>query len=161
MDRVAVIADSHDNLPMILRAVAIINDWKPDLVIHCGDYVSPFTAEAFAGLKSPLVGVFGNNDGDRAALKKAYAPLGEIHPDPHRFTFGDLRILLTHKPRIAREAAATPGYDLITFGHSHHVHVEHGENLAVCPGELGGWTTGRSSFALCEVKTGDVQIVYL
>lgn len=161
MDRVAVIADSHDNLRMIERAVDVINEWGAHLVLHAGDYVSPFTARAFAKLEAPLRGVFGNNDGDRAALKQAFAPFAELHSDPYRFTFEGLSILITHKPRLAREAATATGYDLIAFGHDHHVRVEHGESLVICPGELGGWTTGRPTLALVEVKVGNVDIEYL
>jgi len=161
MDRVAVIADSHDNLRLIERAVAVINEWGADLVVHCGDYVAPFTAEPFSKLAAPFRGVFGNNDGDRAALRRAYAPLGEINSDPHRFTFNGLSVLITHKPRLAREAAAGAGYDLVAFGHDHHVRIEHGESLVICPGELGGWVTGRASIALVEVKIGIVDVEYL
>lgn len=161
MDRVAVIADSHDNLRMIERAVDVINGWGADLVVHGGDFVSPFTSRPFAKLEAPLRGVFGNNDGDRALLKKTYAALGEIRSDPYRFTWEGLSILITHKPRLAREAAAVPGYDLIAFGHDHHVRVEHGESLVICPGELGGWTTGRGTLALVEVRLGLVDIEYL
>jgi hypothetical protein len=161
MTRVAVVADSHDNLPRIARAVAVINEWRADLVLHCGDFIAPFTADAFAPLAAPLRGCFGNNDGDRAALKRAFAPLGEISPDPLRFDFEGWRILVTHKPRLAREAAAQPGYNLIAFGHDHHVRVEHGESLVLCPGELGGWTTGRASLALVDLGLGDVEVVYL
>ncbi|MGD8717232.1 MAG: metallophosphoesterase [Candidatus Zixiibacteriota bacterium] len=161
MDRVAVIADSHDNLRMIERAVSAINDWGADLVLHCGDFVSPFTAGPFGALAAPLEGVFGNNDGDRAALKKAFADIGDIHPDPYRFTFNGLSILITHKPRLAREAATAPGYDLIAFGHDHRVRVEHGESLVICPGELGAWVSGRATMALVDVRIGNVDIAYL
>lgn len=162
MDRVAVIADSHDNLVKIKRAVEVINDWGADLVVHCGDFIAPFTAGAFGGLRSPLRGVFGNNDGDRAALRGAFAQLGELHSDPWRFTFNGFSLLVTHKPRLAREAAAESiRYHLIAFGHEHHVRVEQGDALVVCPGELGGWVTGRSSIALVELVTGDVDVVYL
>jgi hypothetical protein len=161
MDRVAVIADSHDNLHTIRLAVAVINGWGADLVLHCGDFVAPFTAKPFGDLKAPLLGVFGNNDGDRATLKAAYAGIGEIHPDPHRFTFNGLSMLVTHKPRLAREAATGAGYDLIAFGHDHRVRVEHGESLVICPGELGGWVTGRASIALVEVRIGNVDVAYL
>ncbi|NIT36722.1 MAG: YfcE family phosphodiesterase [candidate division Zixibacteria bacterium] len=161
MDRIAVVADSHDNLRMIERAVAVINGWGADLVVHCGDYVAPFTAESFRKLNAPLRGVFGNNDGDRPALKKAYAVIGDLNPDPYRFTFNGFSMLITHKPRLAREAAVGAGYDLIAFGHDHHVRVEHGESLVICPGELGGWVTGRASIALVEVKIANVDVEYL
>jgi putative phosphoesterase len=161
MTRVAVVADSHDNLPRIEKAAQVINDWRAQLVVHCGDFVSPFTAAAFAALRAPFRGVFGNNDGDRAALRRAYRDLGPIETDPYRFEFEGRRFLITHKPRLAREAAATAGYDLIAFGHDHHVRVEQGDALVICPGELAGWTTGRASLALVELGLGDVEIIYL
>ncbi len=162
MDRVAVIADSHDNLRLIARAVGVINEWGADLVLHGGDFVAPFTARLFAGLNAPLVGVFGNNDGDRAALRLAFKDIGKLYPDPHRFGFNGYSLLLTHKPRVAREAAANGvHYHLIAFGHDHSVRVEHGESLVICPGELGGWVTGRGSLALVQISIGDVEIIYL
>jgi len=162
MDRVAVIADSHDHLGKIARATAVIREWRADLVLHAGDFVSPFTAAAFAGLGAPLEGVFGNNDGDRPALARAYRELGRISPDPLRLSFNGFSVLLTHKPRLAREAAAGGAhYHLIAFGHDHRVRVEQGDGLLICPGELGGWTTGRPSLALVQLSIGDVEIVYL
>ena len=159
--RIAVVADSHDNLTLIKKAVAVIREGRADAIFHGGDFVAPFTAAGFRRADVPLYGVYGNNDGDRAALRRAYAPWGTLSPDPFRFDFRGFRILLTHKPRLAREAAATPGYDLIAFGHDHHVRVECGDALVLCPGELCGWVTGRASIALVELGLSDVDIVYL
>ena len=70
--KVGLLADSHDNLPALAKAVGLFNDAETALVIHAGDYVAPFTARAFQELRSDFVGVFGNNDGERFGLLKAF-----------------------------------------------------------------------------------------
>lgn len=159
MTRFVIIADTHDNLPLIEAVVTASNERGADYVLHCGDYVAPFTAGAFSGLKAEFIGVFGNNDGDRPALLKAYKEIGFIHSDPHRIKIGDSSILITHKPDIAEDAAAMGGYDLVAYGHEHAVHVERGLTLLVCPGEVGGWVSGRSTVAVVGMPEHDVEIV--
>jgi putative phosphoesterase len=159
MTRFAIIADTHDNLPLIEAAVAAANERGADYVLHCGDYVSPFTARAFGGLKARFIGVFGNNDGDRPMLLKTYKDIGPIHSDPHREKLEGISILITHKPDIAEDAAAMGGYDLVAYGHDHAVRVERGLTLLICPGEVGGWTTGRSTMAFVDMPENDVEII--
>ena len=76
--KIAIISDTHDNLPNIRKAVEIINDKDIDLVIHAGDYVSPFTAKEFKKLNCEMIGVFGNNDGDKAMLLRKFEGVAEI-----------------------------------------------------------------------------------
>lgn len=40
--RIGAMADTHDNLPMIRRAVEAFNAEQVELVIHAGDIVAPF-----------------------------------------------------------------------------------------------------------------------
>ena len=161
MTRFAIIADTHDNLPLIAAAVAVANDRRADYLIHCGDFVAPFTAGAFERLRARFLGVFGNNDGDRAALIKAYKNIGSINADPHRVKLDKISILITHKPDIADDAAAMGGYDLVAYGHGHRVRVKQGLTLLVCPGEVGAWVTGRSTVALVDMPEYDVEIIEL
>ena len=67
---VGLVSDTHDCLPLIDEAVKRLNEMNVELVLHAGDYISPFVASHFKPLKAPLIGVFGNNDGDRELLKK-------------------------------------------------------------------------------------------
>jgi len=71
-----LISDTHDRLRLIDEAVERLNEKSSELVLHAGDYVAPFVASHFKPLKAPLIGVFGNNDGDRTLLKKKFAELG-------------------------------------------------------------------------------------
>ncbi len=52
---VGVISDTHDNLPMIEKAVKRLNEEKVGLALHAGDYVSPFVIPKFKALNAPLI----------------------------------------------------------------------------------------------------------
>jgi putative phosphoesterase len=47
---IGIISDSHDNLTQIKIAVDIFNREKVELVLHAGDFVSPFTFLEFKKL---------------------------------------------------------------------------------------------------------------
>ncbi len=76
--RIGILSDTHDNLPMVEKAVARLNGLSPDLVLHAGDFVSPFVIPGLARLSCPCIGVFGNNDGDRAALAARAREAGNV-----------------------------------------------------------------------------------
>jgi hypothetical protein len=67
---IGIMGDSHDNLPKVRDAVALMNDREIGLVLHTGDYIAPFVIPLLGALKAPMIGVFGNNDGDRELLLK-------------------------------------------------------------------------------------------
>ena len=67
---IGLIADSHDNLQLIDKAVKVLNEKNVELVLHVGDFVSPFVVSKLKDLHCRVIGVFGNNDGDRELLKK-------------------------------------------------------------------------------------------
>ena len=48
-------SDTHDNLPMIDKAVERLNQEKINLVLHAGDYVSAFVMPRFKALNCKLV----------------------------------------------------------------------------------------------------------
>ena len=70
---IGIISDTHDNLPMIEKAVKKLNEENVALVLHAGDYVSPFVIPKLKALNAKLIGVFGNNDGDHEFLKKRFS----------------------------------------------------------------------------------------
>ncbi len=39
---IGVVSDTHDNLPLVEKAVKRLNEEKVNLVLHAGDYVAPF-----------------------------------------------------------------------------------------------------------------------
>jgi predicted phosphodiesterase len=45
-------ADTHDNLPLIDKAIRRLNEENVEIVLHAGDYVSPFVIPKFKELKT-------------------------------------------------------------------------------------------------------------
>jgi hypothetical protein len=81
-----------------------------DLVIHAGDFVAPFTAEELRDLRAPVKAVFGNCDGEKAGLVRAFQGLGEIVDGPLRFSHAGLRFAVVHfDTSAATQAAAKHG----------------------------------------------------
>ncbi len=159
--KLGVIADTHDNLPKIARAVELFNREKVELVLHAGDFVSPFTAKEFSKLQAKLIGVFGNNDGDKPYLLERYQGIGELYAGYHELELEGRRIALMHKPDPLEALIASRMYDLIVYGHTHKIDLREGSPLVLNPGEAGGWTSGRSTAAIVDLATMRAEIIDL
>lgn len=153
--KIGILADSHDNLPKIEKAVRFFNKNKVGFVLHTGDFVAPFTIPKLKNLSCNWYGVFGNNDGEKAGLIGISE--GKIQEGPLRIELDNRRIILVHdinKIDIEKEDA-----DLIIFGHSHKSEIQKQKNhLLINPGECGGWLTGKSSIALVDLISLSAKI---
>ena len=158
---IGIIADTHDNLDMIARAVEVFNRNGVGLVLHAGDFVAPFTARRFRELRCRLVGVFGNNDGEKFGLRENFKGFGEIHEGFHQREEAGRRIILVHQPDVVRALARSGEYDLVVYGHTHRVDIRKEGALIVNPGECGGWLTGRSTVAVLDLDTMEVRVIDL
>jgi len=172
--KLGIIADTHDNLAAISRAVEIFNDESIELLIHAGDFVAPFTARSFRELKAPLIGVFGNNDGDKLLLKELYKDkgVGELHEDPYEFELSSKKIIVTHKPMIVKPLTASGMYDVVVYGHTHNAVIERHSNRndgeeseektwIINPGECCGYITGRKTVAVLDLEKEEAKLVEL
>ena len=159
---IGILADSHDNLVKVREAVRLFNDAGCDLVIHAGDFVAPFTAMELKALRAPVKAVFGNCDGEKAGLVRAFEGLGEIAPAPLRFTHAGLRFLVNHLDGPVDALNAARASDVIVFGHTHKPLAERrGGTLLVNPGECGGWLRGKSTAVLLDPVRLAAEIVSL
>ncbi len=154
---VGVISDTHDNLPKIAAATELFGRRGVEMLLHAGDYVAPFALKLLLKPGLRLIGVFGNNDGERRGLSKVCATLYE---PPHRFDLGGRTVVLAHGPDVLG-AAAADGADLVVHGHTHEAFVREGPPLIVNPGEAGGWLSGRCTVALVELDTMQAEIADL
>jgi len=156
---IGVVSDTHDNLPALRKALARFKAAGVKLVLHAGDIVSPFVAMPFqeAGLR--VIGVFGNNDGDKLYLRERFSPVGELHFGPHELELGGRRVVLMHEPRALEALAASGKYDLIVYGHTHEVDLRPGPPLVLNPGECGGWLFGRATCALVDLTRLKVELL--
>jgi len=155
---VALVSDSHDHLDRIAQAVKLIRGRGAEAVFHAGDWVAPFAAKAWREAGVPVMGVFGNNDGEKVGLNNV---LQDIHQAPHLFEAAGRRILLAHDLAEVADAQAQQA-DLIVVGHTHNSTVgRHGRAVLVNPGEVCGWATGRASMAFVELEELNVEPVEL
>ncbi len=104
---VGVIADTHDNMNMLRKAVDLFNARGVGLALHAGDYIAPFTARELRRLECKLVGVFGNNDGERFGLVKDFEGFGELREGICQLELDGRMIAITHYPEIAQTLAGS------------------------------------------------------
>jgi uncharacterized protein len=163
---IGVISDTHDNLPLVEKAVKRLNDEKVELVLHAGDYTSPFTIPKFKALNCKFIGVFGNNDGDHELLRKRF---GETQNCEVRGRFAQVddrgyKIALLHgdETELLNSLVGCGGFDCVVTGHTHlTVNQAKGRTMVLCPGEVCGYLYGKPTIALLDTVKREAKIVEL
>jgi putative phosphoesterase len=162
---VGLLSDTHDCLPLIDEAIKQLNEINVELVLHAGDYISPFVTEHFMQLKAPMIGVFGNNDGDRTLLKKKFAELGADIRGRYAFVLVDgLRIAMLHgdETELMRSLLELESHDVIVSGHTHVPKTyRRGRTLVINPGEACGYLSGKPTISILDTETLDVKTLLL
>lgn len=162
--RIGLLADTHDRVPAVDELLRRFAAAEVTLVLHTGDYCSPFSLAPFRDFGMPLLGVFGQNDGDRGALATTAAALpagGELYEAPHALQAAGSSILLVHDLGDAN-ARATAAHQVIVHGCSHRAEMqERGGALLVNPGEACGWVHGTPGGAVLDLRARRVQFITL
>jgi hypothetical protein len=163
---VGLISDTHDNLPMVEKAIKRLNEEKVGLVLHAGDYVAPFVVPKFKDLQAKLIGVFGNNDGDHELLKKRFSENKnlEIRGSFAEVKVDNLKIALLHgsEEELLRALIESESFDVIVHGHMHKADVyRKGKTLIVNPGEVCGYLSGKSTMALLDTVKSEARLIEL
>ena len=161
--RIGLLADTHDRVPAITNLLEKLRDKGISIVMHAGDYCSPFSLAPYHESGMALLGVFGRNDGDRESLS-AYAARGmgtEIYESPHSFEVGGKRILLVHN--LAEVSSRSiESHDYVIHGSSHlQVQKTAGKTIIINPGEACGWIHGKCTAAILDLDTGEVESLTL
>ncbi|MFH1192431.1 MAG: metallophosphoesterase family protein [bacterium] len=77
--RIAIISDSHDNLPNIYKALEWMNKNGVQEIIHCGDVCSPAALREIAkNFKGTIHLAYGNVDGDHEGMERMRDEFGNI-----------------------------------------------------------------------------------
>jgi putative phosphoesterase len=156
--KIGVFSDSHDNVNMIKMAVDLFNVEGVELVIHAGDFIAPFAVAAMSDLNCKVIGVFGNNDGERIGVAKRFESLGEVHNNLAEVEVGSRKICAMHYPELAEAIAQSGEYDIVIYGHTHQIDARQEKSLILNPGEVGGWVTGKSTVAIVDLDNLEVEI---
>lgn len=163
--KVGIISDTHDNLPLVDKAIERLNKEDVEVVLHAGDYVAPFTVLRFQQLKARLIGVFGNNDGDHEYLKKRFSDVkeAEIRGNFAEVNIDGLKIALLHdEGELFQSLVNVQCYDVVVHGHTHEARVyKKGKTIIINPGEVCGYLSRKSTMAIFDTETRKVRVIQL
>jgi hypothetical protein len=135
--RVGICSDTHDDLELARGAVETFEDAGVETVIHCGDVVSPFTANVFDA-DFAFHAVRGNNDGEWG-LKAEIESFGTYHGEFLELSFGDTSVAVYHgtSEPLVDGLVESGNYDYVFRGHTHQrTYEERGGTVHVNPGGL-------------------------
>ena len=162
--KVGLMADTHDRIDAVERAIDFFNRAGVEHVLHAGDLVSPFVAPKFSKLKAKLHYVWGNNEGDRELVSVKFGemdvkPLGNFAA----LELGGRKIALLHgtHEEIVGALLKSGTFDVIVRGHTHRAEVREGKTLLINPGEVCGYLSGRLTVAMLDLDELSAEILEL
>ena len=156
--KIAVMADTHDNVPYAKKAIDYFNANAFECLFHAGDYVAPFTAKVLNEFEGKVYAIYGNNDGDKNHLKRI---LPHIESAPYKFTLGGRRIILVHNIMDVCDKEMED-VDFVVYGHTHKSDIERRvDMMLVNPGECCGWLTGKHTVAVVDIHDRTAEIIDL
>jgi putative phosphoesterase len=160
---VGVVSDTHNNIKNIKKIISLFNEEQVDLVIHTGDISKSTTLEIFSNLKSPLAGVFGNNDRIEEGLKEVC----EVHDfnfqePPLSLTLENIKVAVFHEPELIEGYIKDhPDTDLILHGHTHRHKEETKDGIIYFnPGESAGSMEGKSAIGLIDMSNLKIRRIF-
>lgn len=160
MGGIAIISDTHDRLDRLAAALQAARERGCETLLHLGDFVAPFALKEIVKWPGTLKALFGNNDGERAGLRRL---LPELAEGPVLWEVEGLKLGAAHaREELPREWFSS--CEVVCYGHSHKRLVRPGAGgraLEINPGECCGWLSGVSSFAVLEPETLRAEIVEL
>lgn len=161
--RVGLMSDTHDRVPVIDAFLREFQARGVSMVLHCGDFCSPFALVPFLEHNLTLAGVFGRNDGDHEGLRATAARgIGmELFESPHSMEVGGQRLLLVHDIGDLSQHSLDQ-HSVVVHGFTHREEMkERGDTLIVNPGEACGWLHGSPSAAILDLDTKAVEFIKL
>jgi uncharacterized protein len=163
MSKIAIVSDTHDNIPRIDQMLQKIKKENINTIIHCGDVCSFKILDYLCnGFKGKIYLSMGNVDADHEINQdKNNLPNLKIFPKFGEIRIDNLNIAFVHFPNKAKELANTRKYNFVFYGHTHKPWEEEIDNCQIInPGTLAGLFT-RSTFAILNTKTKKVELVIL
>ncbi|MCX5766792.1 MAG: YfcE family phosphodiesterase [Gemmatimonadetes bacterium] len=160
---IGLISDTHDRVPAVAELLKQMVERGVGMVLHAGDYCSPFALKPFQDANVALAGVFGRNDGDPEGLR-AFAAQGmglELFESPHSITIGEHKILIVHD--IGDVAArSVKAHHVVVHGNEHQQSMKtRGDTLIINPGEACGWIHGAPTAAVLDLDSKHVEFIKL
>jgi putative phosphoesterase len=161
--KIAILADSHDNLATLKKFCEFCGREKIKVVIHCGDVAERETFEYMAkNLDAEILLSLGNADHDHRLIDDQQETKGvRIFRGLGTAEIGGLNIGFCHYHETGLKLCVGGRFDFIFYGHTHKPWMEKANNcLLANPGNLAGLIY-KATFAVLETSTKklDLKIV--
>jgi hypothetical protein len=158
-----IISDTHEHVDNIEKAKKIFLQKGASPVIHLGDYCAGPSVRAMEGLK--VIGITGNNDGDLPRIMGNFKKIGgDFRGEFCVLEFDNLKIVCYHGtvPEIVEALIDCKKYDVVLYGHTHHVHHETRDGVLILnPGSAHGFDGEAPAIATLDTKTRQVEVIEL
>ncbi|WP_224332836.1 metallophosphoesterase [Haloprofundus halobius] len=155
---VGIVSDTHDNLDCVHAAVDHFESESVDAVVHCGDFVAPFSATPFDN-DWEFYAARGNNDGEWN-LQSVVGSFGMYLGEAGELTFDGVDVAVYHgtSGTLVDALVDSGNYDYVFHGHTHQREVEErGETVRVNPGGLPiPGADDAFHVAVLDTETGEV-----
>jgi len=156
--KIGILADTHDNIVSIKKALNLFKERGIAFFIHAGDYVAPFSLDPYFELGFNFIGVFGNNDGEKMGLKEKSK--GKIKEPPYWFNLSGKDFLIVHELNQIENLKASNLPPIVISGHTHKAEIKRANStLFVNPGEAGGWLRGKATLAILELDKPTAEVI--
>ncbi|WP_254273171.1 metallophosphoesterase family protein [Haloarcula marina] len=135
--QVGIVSDTHDNTGLVAESVETFERHGVETVVHCGDFVAPFSASPFDG-DWDFYAVRGNNDGEWA-LESTVAEFGTYLGEMGELTLGGEEFAVYHgtSGAIVDALVECGTYDYVCHGHTHQAGTEEYEGtVRINPGGI-------------------------
>ncbi|MFB6074331.1 MAG: metallophosphoesterase family protein [Haloarculaceae archaeon] len=153
-----IVADTHDDTDLVRSAVETFADAGVDAVVHCGDFVAPFSVAPFEAAFD-FYAVRGNNDGEWAIQPQVDA-FGTYLGEMGELTLDGAEVAVYHgtSGAIVDALVECDNYDYVLHGHTHQqVHEAHEGTVRINPGGLPlEQAPDPLEVALLDTDSGDV-----
>ena len=163
--KIAIISDTHDNLPNVEKTIRYINKNHIRMIIHCGDVCAPsilrLMAQLFKGQELHVVK--GNVDGDIEGFKQQIINYPKIiyHGNTGKLEIDKLKIVFCHEPFVAEKMAGSQKYNFVFYGHTHKPWQKKiGKTILLNPGTVAGLFS-KATFAIFDTETQKAQLILL
>jgi putative phosphoesterase len=165
--KVCILTDSHDNIPLLCKAVVDAKKRGAEAILHCGDVVAPSVLESLNQYKLDIHIIHGNNVGDIYMFNK----IAEVYDFIYYYgqdatlNLAGKRIFLVHFPHYAKAISCTGDYDLVCCGHSHKFSIDHIDNvknkqtILVNAGTVAGVGNRPATYVLGDLSNMQFEVI--
>jgi len=157
---VGIVSDTHDNAERVEAAIETFEERGVETVVHCGDFVAPFSVTPFDG-DWDFYAVRGNNDGEWA-VEATVEDFGTYLGEMGELTLDGQEIAVYHgtSGAIVDALVECGRYDYVFHGHSHEAGTEEYEGtVRVNPGGI-SIPPAPSGFSVATLDTESAALEF-